>query len=52
MVTSDQETAQISEKPQITTTTLKPNLHCSTLSRNESPCNNPTTTETTADKTL
>ena len=39
-VTSDQETPQISEKPEITSTNLKPDLHSSSLSQNESPCIN------------
>lgn len=45
-VTLDQETAQISEKPKITSTNLKPDLHSSTLSQNHP------TPETTVDKTL
>ena len=38
-VTSDHETPQISEKPEITSN-LKPDLHSSSLSQNESPCIN------------
>jgi len=37
-ITSDQETAQISEKPEITSTNLKPDPHFSSLSQNEGPC--------------
>ena len=37
-VTSDQETAQISENPEITSTNLKPNPHSSSLSQTEGPC--------------
>ena len=51
-VTSDQETAQISEKPEITSTNLKPDLHSSSLSQNEGPCINHPTPETTVDKIL
>ena len=51
-VTSDQETAQISEKPEITSTNLKPGLHSSSLSQNEGPCINHPTPETTVDKIL
>ena len=50
-VTSDHETPQISEKPEITSN-LKPDLHSSSLSQNESPCINHPTPETTVDKTL
>ena len=51
-VTSDQETAQISEEPEITSTNLKPDLHSSSLSQNEGPCINHPPPETTVDKTL
>ena len=51
-VTSDQETAQISEKPEITSINFKPDLHSSSLSQNEGPRINHPTPETTVDKTL
>ena len=50
-VTFHQETAQISEKPEITSTNLKPDLHSSSLSQNEGPCINHPTPETTVEKT-
>ena len=50
-VTFHQETAQISEKPEITSTNLKADLHSSSLSQNEGPCINHPTPETTVDKT-
>ena len=51
-VTFDQETAQISEKPEITSTNLKPDHHSSSLSQHEGPCINHPIPETTVDKTL